>query len=92
MIEPLFIAFVILQLAVIYTTKTILNDGGRELNPLMAKAFEKFGVLPSLVVSKSVVAVLVYLYVQQHEVVMSLLVLFYLIVISNNFYQINKRD
>jgi len=92
MIEPLFIAFVILQLADIYTTKTILNDGGRELNPLMAKAFEKFGVLPSLVVSKSVVAVLVYLYVQQHEVVMSLLVLFYLIVISNNFYQINKRD
>ena len=92
MIEPLFIAFVILQLADIYTTKTILNDGGRELNPLMAKAFEKFGVLPSLVVSKSVVAVLVYLYVQQHEVVMALLVLFYLIVISNNFYQINKRD
>jgi hypothetical protein len=36
--------------------------------------------------------VLVYLYVQQHEVVMALLVLFYLIVISNNFYQINKRD
>ena len=92
MIEPLFIAFVILQLADIYTTKTILDDGGREVNPVMAKLFEKFGVLPSLVVSKIVVAVLVYLYVQQHEIVMSLLVLFYLIVISNNFYQINKRD
>jgi len=92
MIEPLFIAFVILQLADIYTTKTILDDGGREINPLMAKAFEKFGVLPALVVSKIVVVGLVYVYVQSYEIVMSLLVLFYLIVISNNFYQINKRD
>ena len=35
------IVFVLLNAADIYTTHTVLKQGGRELNPILAKLFEK---------------------------------------------------
>ncbi len=37
----LLILFCVLQAADVYTTLTVLKQGGRELNPLLAKLFEK---------------------------------------------------
>ena len=45
--------FILLQAADIYTTNRLLSNGGRELNPVMARMFAEFGVLPSLVITKA---------------------------------------
>ncbi len=49
-----------LQVADIYTTQRILKNGGREINPVMAKLFDKFGVMPSLIVTKSLLLAAVF--------------------------------
>lgn len=45
----LLILFCVLQAADVYTTLTVLKQGGRELNPLLAKLFEKADPLAVMV-------------------------------------------
>jgi hypothetical protein len=45
----LLILYVLLQAADVYTTLTVLKQGGRELNPVMAKLFAKFYPLAVMV-------------------------------------------
>ena len=44
--------FCVLQAADIYTTLTVLKQGGRELNPVLAKLFAKFDPLAVMVTLK----------------------------------------
>ena len=57
MVVTLLILLAVLQLLDGYTTTRILNSGGRELNPVMAKAFAKFGTQQTLI-AKGVLVVL----------------------------------
>jgi len=84
----LFILFTALQLGDIYTTHTILKQGGRELNPVLAYLFGKFGHMPVLVVSKVIAVSLVYLYLISIPVVMIILCALYGYVVFNNYKQI----
>ena len=45
----LLILFCLLQAADVYTTLTVLKQGGRELNPVLAKLFAKFDPLVVMV-------------------------------------------
>ena len=45
----LLILFVLLQAADVYTTIKVLEQGGRELNPVLAKLFAKFDPLAVMV-------------------------------------------
>jgi hypothetical protein len=45
----LLILYVLLQAADVYTTLTVLKQGGRELNPVLAKLFTKFDPLAVMV-------------------------------------------
>ena len=92
MTEPLFIAFFILQIADIYTTHNILKKGGRGLNPVMAKAFDHFGVLPSLLVVKTLVVLMVYNFVVPYSLILIGLCVLYAGVVGHNFYQLQKGN
>jgi len=50
----LLILFCVLQAADVYTTLTVLKQGGRELNPVLAKLFAKFDPLAVMVSVKLV--------------------------------------
>lgn len=86
----LFILFTALQLGDIYTTHTILKQGGRELNPVLAYLFGKFGHMPVLVVSKVIVVALAYLYLLNVPVILGILSALYVYVVFNNYKQIRK--
>ena len=45
----LLILYVLLQAADVYTTLTVLKQGGRELNPILAKLFTRFDPLAVMV-------------------------------------------
>ena len=45
----LLVLFALLQAADVYTTLTVLKQGGRELNPVLAKLFERFDPLAVMV-------------------------------------------
>ena len=45
----LLILFCLLQAADVYTTLTVLKQGGRELNPVLSKLFAKFDPLAVMV-------------------------------------------
>lgn len=59
--------FVGLQVADIWTTWAILSRGGRELNPLMALLFRKFGFWPSVLTAKFIAIALVLLCLEDVE-------------------------
>ncbi|HCB48980.1 MAG TPA: hypothetical protein DEP47_05530 [Chloroflexi bacterium] len=86
----LFILFTALQLGDIYTTHTALKQGGRELNPVLAYLFGKFGHMPVLVVSKVIAVSLVYLYVLNVPIILGILSALYVYVVFNNYKQIRK--
>ena len=50
----LLILYVLLQAADAYTTLTVLKQGGRELNPVLAKLVTRFDPLPVMVSVKLV--------------------------------------
>jgi hypothetical protein len=45
----LLVFFIVLQIGDIYTTHTVLKQGGRELNPVLAKLFARFDPLAVMV-------------------------------------------
>ena len=50
--ECLLIFFILLQIADGALTYRVLQRGGREMNPLLAKIFDRVGVLPGLIIGK----------------------------------------
>jgi hypothetical protein len=97
----LFAVFILLQIADIWTAHTVLKQGGREMNPLLARLFVRFGHLPVLWMFKAVVVRLFWRYVLGTTIAFSgyqiggeqILIAFcglYLIVVLNNFRQIMR--
>jgi len=85
MIPLLTLLLAILQVADGYTTTRIIDNGGRELNPLMRKAFEKFGVKKTLIVKGILVTALGYFIGTQEIYALGALCAFYIgIVIFNS--------
>ncbi len=48
------IPFILLQIADVYMTMRILDKGGKELNPVLAKLFAKYEPLPTLAAVKAI--------------------------------------
>jgi len=92
MMIPLSI-FAALQIGDIYTTWKILSQGGRELNPIMAKLFARFGALPTLVVVKAAAVGLLYYFIDEPYMteIMWALCALYAVVVFHNFRQIKPE-
>lgn len=79
------LAFALLQAADIWTTRVVLSLGGRELNPLMARLFRRFGFWPAVLWTKGAALALVWYY--QSELAdweFKVVVLAYVLVVANN--------
>lgn len=91
MMEALLTLFILLQYADGYTTWRILRKDGRELNPILAKLFDQFGWLPSLIVVKAIaIGAGIWLYVSQQAEVLVALDAIYAWVVWHNFRQMKK--
>ena len=75
----------ITQLLDWYTTRTILNKGGYEQNPVMAKMFALLGVDAALVVKGILVVALGWFIGQQSIIVLQCLIILYVTVIIHNW-------
>ena len=84
----LLILFCLLQAADVYTTLTVLKQGGRELNPILAKLFEKADPIVVMVTLK-LAAVWALWYVDVYWIT-ALACAVYLYVVVNNWYEIKK--
>ena len=85
--------FVILQLADVCTTLYALDRGGREVNPIMLRAFAVAGPAPALIVVKLCLIGLVYAAAINGWLLPYVLegfCLFYVGIVANNLYQIRK--
>jgi hypothetical protein len=82
------IVFVLLNAADIYTTHRVLKQGGRELNPVLAKLFEKADPIVVMVTLK-LAAVWALWYVNVYWIT-ALACAVYLYVVVNNYYEIKK--
>ena len=82
------IVFVLLNAADIYTTHRVLKQGGRELNPVLAKLFEKADPFVVMVTLK-LAAVWALWYVNVYWIT-ALACAVYLYVVVNNYYEIKK--
>lgn len=86
--------FAALQIGDIYTTLKVLNQGGRELNPIMNKLFTKFGALQTLVATKAALVGACYAFIDVPYVteVLWALCVFYAGLVFHNFRQIKPRQ
>ena len=84
------ILLALLQVGDHYTTRTIINNGGRELNPIMAKAFEHFGMKRTLIVKGIGVTALGYFIGTQSIELLAALVVFYIGIIIHNWRSMPK--
>jgi len=82
------VTFIVLQIGDIYTTHTVLKQGGRELNPVLAKLFEKADPIVVMVTLK-LAAVWALWYVDVYWIT-ALACAVYLYVVVNNYYEIKK--
>ena len=80
------IVFVLLNAADIYTTHTVLKQGGRELNPVLAKLFEQFDPIVVMVTLK-LLAVWALWYVNMWGLTLAACVV-YVWVVANNWREI----
>jgi len=83
--KELCVVFTILQVLDVWTTHRILSAGGRELNPVMDWLFKRLGVLPGLIIVKTVVVALIWFYLISHPVFVAALCIFYVAVVIHNF-------
>lgn len=94
MIDPIFflLTFIILQIFDIITTYiTISTNKGNESNPIMKFLFDKFGVLPSLIIFKSAIVIFLTIFHTQLPLYFWIIViLLYLGVILNNSWVLYK--
>jgi len=82
----LLVFFILLQIGDIYTTHSVLKQGGRELNPILAKLFEKADPIVVMVTLK-LAAVLALWYVNMWGLTLAACV-GYVWVVANNFREI----
>lgn len=75
----------LLQVGDYDSTARIIDRGGRELNPFMAKAFEKFGMRRTLIVKGIAVVALGYFIGTQSVELLALLCAFYAVVVTRNY-------
>lgn len=85
----LLVALGVLQIADWYTTISILERGGKELNPVMRKAMELFGEEPALAI-KGIVVLLCGFFLMQHVFWLALLVIIYVLVVAWNTKELLK--
>ena len=74
--------------------RSLLSNGGRELNPIMAMLFEEFGHLPVLFVLKAGLVGVSFLYIvpwQYGTLLLGLLCVFYTFVILHNVHQLQVK-
>ncbi len=57
----LLIIFTLLQLLDAWTTHKIIGSGGREMNPLLDRLFQKMGHIPGLLLTKGLLLALVWI-------------------------------
>lgn len=74
----------LLQVADWHTTRTILANGGRELNPLIRWAMAQVGIDAALIVKGIAVVALGYWVGMQSEDILAALVVVYVAVICHN--------
>lgn len=84
----LLILFCLLQAADVYTTLTVLKQGGRELNPVLAKLFAKFDPLP-VMVSVKLVGVWALWYVNSWMLTLAACVV-YSYVVNRNYWEMTR--
>lgn len=85
----LFVLLAGLNLLDIYTTLAILKQGGRELNPVMARLMRALGTAPALVIAKSLLLTLLYWQLESLPFwLLALLVGVYAAVVAHNFKQL----
>jgi len=85
------IFLILMQVADAASTYFILNKGGRELNPLMDKLFQKVGVKMGLGVSKGLAIVIIILaYTYTPIWLLGSLSALYALIIANNTYHVVK--
>lgn len=91
----LFWIFVALQIADAVTTYIIVEKrSGLERNPIMRFFMEGFGVVAGLLAMKSVVVLLMYIYIvplSYGHIILGGAVLVYVVVVGHNVIQIRKR-
>ena len=81
--------FIALQIGDIWSTLTALKLGGREVNPVLAKLFEKFDPLATMVMVK--LAGVWALWYLDNYFITGLLCAVYLWVVDNNLRVIKKK-
>jgi hypothetical protein len=84
----LLILYVLLQAADVYTTLTVLKQGGRELNPVLAKLFAKFDPLAVMVATK-LAGVWALWYADSWMLTLAACVV-YAYVVNRNYWEIKK--
>lgn len=83
-----FLVFILLQIADFLTTVWILNRDGRELNPVINWVMNKLGIIPALLVVKSIAVFAVWLV--DLFWLTSFGVIAYSLVLGHNLYHCNK--
>jgi hypothetical protein len=89
----LFVVLVILQGLDIWTTKTILDNGGKELNPVMRFLMEKIGVMKALFLMKIMLVIVVGYGVFTSTlslILLGLVCILYAIVVASNWKHLPK--
>ena len=84
----LLILYVLLQAADVYTTLTVLKQGGRELNPILAKLFTRFDPL-AVMVSVKLVGVWALWYVDMWMLTLAACVV-YAYVVNRNYWEMTR--
>ena len=84
----LLVFFILLQIGDIYTTHTVLKQGGRELNPVLAKLFAKFDPL-AVMVGIKLVGVWALWYVDMWMLTLAACVV-YAYVVNRNYWEMTR--
>jgi hypothetical protein len=87
----LFLAFCVLQAVDAWSTLAVLEQGGREINPIMAKLFDLYGAFETLFVTKIVVAFFIWAVAIDSFVSLVILVVVYLLVVGNNMRELMRK-
>jgi len=88
----LFVLLVLLQVGDVISTKlALMRPNVIEGNPILARLFDKFGVMPTLLVSKACTIGLLYYFLPSiHDWVLTVLAGFYTWVVWHNITKIQK--
>ena len=89
----LVIALIVFQVLDVYTTRKVLSQGGRELNPILAPLMEKFGVDKTLFFNKAIFIAFILYFFNAGTLDLTFMVIvnvIYALVVIHNFRQFKK--